>query len=240
LAADIYDDGSVVIYNDGAAYDGDVRKLATVCKELGAKVHNTLVPKPLTTYTLREGEVTPEEPFKDLEVETGENGLPVVTISKGSGLPVKVSYPVDPIYLVKDSGVRAWNDLLPEEVQANADSGGMLLRLRYATAVDECFGHLVEAQITGEPVNRKAIWDALGRETIAEYSGHDPYRGMTRGGSLEDWFEKIRNIPKKKLFTGDASTLYPNKGAWKIEEAAAVRRTNLLMELDRTYVHKEP
>jgi hypothetical protein len=227
MSVDVYDDGAVVMWNDGTAYDGCVDNLQAFCKENNAIVVNELPPvrkEPPTEAHTEDRSLARKDEAADIpavgtdsKVEDSEDTLRSVT----------KEYLIEPTKPLKAGEARAYNDLLPEEVKADNESGGLVLRARYAEATNLAYSIAIRCWMEGRKVNHEAIRKILPTRDKAKTEPIIPGKENRSGGTFEDFLKKFRSTPHEQLFTEDASILFPNQREWEIEHAAAVARSEM-------------
>jgi hypothetical protein len=226
MAVDVYDDDTVVMFNDGNAYDGDVGNLITFCKDNSA----TFVPT--VTYTDGKEDVSsplsevPETPVKEQEdnVDAG-NTAPVDDGADAQQVHAEVGGAGTPAIKQEEPAISPGTASVGpgEKIQRVVSLAKHEL---FMTQTLMMFHELVRASSAGVTPNRKMIDDLAKLRGPAKRMFDAPPKVRKRGGTIEQLFEKFRNVPAENIFTEDIETLFPHPGERKsaLEAAQYVQR----------------
>jgi len=230
MAVEVYSDNSVVMWEDGVAYDGDVRNLATFCSDNGAKIVPDVkkVPKQDTPVE----EPTPvKEAVKPTEQESASTtSVEESTETTDNQTGYHMVDPIDAVTDIKMETVPAVTSVTEGSVHA-VDWGSPQVR-----ACIQHTDHMLFEMLKSRKAGRKPdqAWiDTMTR--IRDSTGYtfEGRKVRKRGGTIEDLFEKFRNVPHEQLFTEDMSAWITNKSDLEAEERTTDVRMRTLFQFTR-------
>jgi hypothetical protein len=229
MAVDVYDDGSVTMYEDGHIYDGNTDNLIAFCKESDAKVVSDTIPVPLTPHSeeLKGYKAEAETLSSDLGDSASESTDAFVIAETP---PIKEVVPARVPNLVKEKELLAHGNVLPDIARAPTTGVSLQKRMLFSDQTNMVFHELVRASLEGRKPNKgwiDKIMEVRGPAEPAPDIG--PSRPVKRGGTLKDLFEKFRNVPDEELFTSNVESLFLSQEEFKLEmDAADYRHIQIL------------
>lgn len=194
--------------------------LITFCKESQATYVAQGLPKPFASVKHMRKVSADVEPVKEpprnpptraYAVDKGNQAL-LDGILKGTvegSKPVKVSYPMTTTTRVSTYAMVPTSHL------------GVSLYEKFADQTGAIHHELIRAALTGNPPDKDFIDAAMLARGDAEPAFDIPIRVVKRGGTLEDLFNKYRNVPHETLFTRDIDHLFENSFERDVQLARA-------------------
>jgi hypothetical protein len=230
ISVSVYHDGSVVLTDHGSTYDGDMRNLVTFCKESQATYVAQGLPKPKAPDIPK-----PLVPVVEVPVKAPDHG------------PVQVGEPTEarkqtPLGVILDGVARGRSPVkavdppimagpVKEPVKIPTSHTGIDQYTAFSDKTSAIHYELIRAVIAGVTPDNDKIGRLMRERGEAEPAYDKPIRVVKRGGTLEELFEKYRNVPDEQLFTEDVENLFENKIEGGIQLARATEWSVLIAQL---------
>jgi hypothetical protein len=229
MAVEIYSDGSVVMYDNGSTYDGNVGNLTTVCNEMRAKY------APYPVAHAEESRSPEHEKPLDVVVKPVDVAAIADSSEKANSEHATVASATMVVSPATNETVGSKESAIAPgypENEAERIRDENTRRLKCVEISDKMLFEILKSRKTGKTLSHSWLHSMLINRHGTGYT-FAQQKVRKRGGTIEDLFEKLRRTPRDQLFTEDAQTPYTSQGELEAEEASTTYRMKLLTGYSR-------